>query len=161
VVWAAILLTIHNAEEAAALCRIWPRIAVLPEPFASVVARISVAGMVRAMAVIALLGWLLAAALFLRPQWRNGWWLLLALESAMAINAVTHVMSALFVFHRYGPGLVTALTLNAPFAVYCLARARRERWVGERAWRGALLGGVVLHGPVLLGGLWLVGTLRR
>jgi len=28
-----------------------------------------------------------------------------------------------------GPGLVTALAVNAPFAVYCFRHVVRERWV--------------------------------
>jgi hypothetical protein len=154
-------LTLHNAEEAVAFHRMWPRIGtLLPGPFASVEARLSVARMLQALAIVSLLGCLLAAGILVRPQWRRGWWLLLALESAMGINVVAHVASALLIFHGYGPGLVTALLLNAPFAAYCLARARREQWVSEHAWRATFVGGAVLHGPVLLGGLWLAGGLR-
>ena len=155
-----LILTVHNAEEAVALHRMWPRLdAVLAQPFAAVQAQLSVAAMFVALAGLSLLACLLAAGIVLRPQWKIGWWLLLALESAMAINAIVHVAGALLVFRGYSPGLVTALVFNAPFAVYCLARARRERWVSERAWRTALIGGAVLHGPVLLGTLWLVSAL--
>ena len=155
-----LILTVHNAEEAVAFHRMSPRlVALLPQPFASAEARLSVSAMFQALAVLSLLGCLLAAGVLLRPQWKTGWWLLLALESAMGINVIAHVVSALLVFRGYGPGLVTALVLNAPFAGYCLARARRERWVSERAWRASFVGGAVLHGPVLLGGLWLISAL--
>ena len=156
-----LVLTVHNAEEAVAFHRMWPRVgALLAGPLPNVEARLSVPAMLQALGILSLLGCLLAAGVLLRPQWRGGWWLLLALESAMGINVIAHVVSALLVFRGYGPGLVTALVLNAPFAAYCLARARRERWVSERAWRASFVGGAVLHGPVLLGGLWLLGALR-
>jgi hypothetical protein len=154
------VLIVHNAEEAVAFYRMWPRHgALLPEPFASLEARLSVPAMLLALAILSLLACLLAGAVLLRPQWRSGWWLLLALESAMGINVLAHVVSALLVFRGYGPGLVTALVLNAPFAAYCLARARREGWVSDRAWLTTLVGGAMLHGPIMLGGLWLVGAL--
>jgi hypothetical protein len=151
-----VLLTLHNAEEAIAFRRMWPTIpGLLPEPFASFEARLSFSMMLLALAILSVAGFVLATAVVMRPHARSGWWLLLTLEVAMAINAIAHAVSALVVFRGYGPGLVTALVLNAPFATYCLARARRERWVSERAWRAAFGGGIVLHGPVLLGGLWL------
>jgi hypothetical protein len=154
-----VLLAVHNAEEAIAFRRMWPRLGIrLPESIASVQARLSVPAMLQALVVLSLLGCLLAAVVLLRPQWRGGWWLLLALESAMGINVLAHVGSALFVFRGYAPGLITALVLNAPFAAYCLSRARRERWVSERAWRATLVAGAVLHGPVLLGALWIAGA---
>ena len=154
-----LLLIVHNAEEAIAFRHMWPRLGDrLPESMASVAARLSVTAMIQALVILSLLGCLLAAAVLLRPQWRGGWWLILALESAMGINAIFHAASALFILRGYSPGLITALILNAPFAMYCLSRARREGWVTERAWRAALLGGAVLHGPVLLGALWIAGT---
>jgi hypothetical protein len=153
-------LIVHNAEEAVAFQRMWTRRgALLPEPFASLEARLSVPALLQALTILSLLACLLAAGVLLRPQWRSGWWLLLALQSAMGINVIAHVASALLVFRGYGPGLVTALVLNAPFAAYCLARARRERWVSERAWLTTFAGGAVLHGPILLGGLWFAGAL--
>ena len=155
-----LLLIIHNAEEAFAFRRMWPRLgSLLPGSFASIEARLSVPVMLQALAILSLFACLLAAAVLWRPQWRGGWWLLLALECAMAINVIAHVVSALFIFRGYGPGLITALLLNAPFAAYCLTRARRERWVSERAWRATFVGGALLHGPVLVGALWIAGAL--
>lgn len=71
---------------------------------------------------------------------------------------IAHVASAVLVFKGYGPGLVTALVVNAPFAWYVLRRARDDGWVSRRAWRALMFGGLLLHGPVLLGALWLLGT---
>jgi hypothetical protein len=102
---------------------------------------------------------LLAALVVRVPRLRAALWLLLAVEAAVAINVIAHVASAIFVFQGYGPGLVTALVINAPFAWYVLRRARNAEWVGRRAWYGLLAGGMVLHGPVLMGTLWLLSHL--
>ncbi|HET6232091.1 MAG TPA: HXXEE domain-containing protein, partial [Longimicrobiaceae bacterium] len=109
--------------------------------------------------LLSLLAFLLAGFVVMRPASRVALWLLLALEATVAINVVAHVLSALVVFKGYGPGLASALTLNAPFAWYVLRRARNEAWVTRRAWRSLILGGMMLHGPVLVAGLWLAAAL--
>lgn len=55
--------------------------------------------------------------------------------------------------------MATALVINAPFAWYALRRARNAGWVYRRARYGLLAGGMVRHGPVLMGTLWLLGQL--
>lgn len=153
------LLTLHNAEEAAAFQRIWLQMpAFLPEPFATFEARLPYAVMVQALIVVSLAAFLLAAVVTMLPHSQLALWLLLALEAAIAINSVAHVVSAVVVFRGYGPGLSTAVLINAPFAWYALRRARDEAWVSRRAWRALAVGGVVLHGPILLGALWLAAT---
>jgi hypothetical protein len=153
------LLTLHNAEEAVAF-RVWSHWAqLLPEPFATFEARLPYAVIVQALVLLSLLAFLLAGIVTMRPRSRVALWLLLALEAAVAVNVVAHVLSALLVFRGYGPGLATALVLNAPFAWYALRRARNEAWVSRRAWRGLILGGMMLHGPVLVAGLWLAAAL--
>ena len=154
------LLTLHNAEEAIAFRRVWSRMPqLLPEPFATLEARIPYALMFQALVVLSLLAFVLAGVVVMRPGSRVALWLLLALEAAVAINVVAHALSAIIVFKGYGPGLATAVLLNAPFAWYALRRARDEEWVTRRAWRGLLVAGIVLHGPVLVAGLWLAGAL--
>ena len=117
--------------------------------------RVSTDTLLLALAILSVLAFALATIAALRPQMRAALWLLLALEAAIGINAVAHVASAIVIFHGYGPGLATAVLINVPFAIYVLDRARRDAWVGLRAWRLLPLGGLVLHGPVLLGALWL------
>jgi Protein of unknown function with HXXEE motif len=154
------LLTLHNAEEAVAFRRAWSHMPqLLPEPFATFEARLPYAVIFQALVLLSLLAFLLAAVVMMRPRSRVALWLLLALEAAVAINVVAHVLTATFVFKGYGPGLATALILNAPFAWYALRQARNEAWVTRRAWHGLLLGGLVLHGPVLVAGLWLAAAL--
>jgi hypothetical protein len=155
------LLALHNAEEAIAFRRMWTHIpALLPEPFASLEARVPYEVMLQALVVLSILGFLLAAVVIARPESRAALWLLLALEAAIAINVVAHVVSAIIVFKGYGPGLATALLLNGPFAWYALRRARDDGWMSRRAWRALAFGGLMLHGPVLIGALWLLARLQ-
>jgi hypothetical protein len=154
------LLTLHNAEEAVAFRRVWSHLPqLLPEPFATFEARLPYVVMLEVLVLLSLLAFLLAGFVVMRPASRVALWLLLALEATVAINVVAHVLSALVVFKGYGPGLASALTLNAPFAWYVLRRARNEAWVTRRAWRSLILGGMMLHGPVLVAGLWLAAAL--
>jgi hypothetical protein len=161
VVWCIpLFLTAHNVEEALAFQRMWARLpGLLPEPFATFEARLSVPLMLQVLAGLSLLAFLLAAVVVARPKNRTALWLLLAVEAAVVINVVAHVLSAALVFRGYGPGLATAVLLNAPFAWYALRRARAEAWVSRRAWNALAIAGAVLHGPVLVGALWLVGSL--
>jgi len=153
------LLTLHNAEEAVAFRRMWTRgPGFLPQPFAALEARLSHGLMLQALAGLSLLAFLLAAFVSMRPRSHVALWLLLALEAAVAINVMAHVVSAVLVFKGYAPGLGTALAVNAPFAWYVLRRARNDGWVSRSAWRGLFPAGLLLHGPVLIGALWLLAT---
>ncbi len=163
VVWLIpVLLTVHNAEEAVAFTRMRPRMAsLLPAPLGTLEARLSVPALLQALTILSAVAFILAGFVVFRPRVQAALWLLLALEAAVAINVVAHVVSAATLFHGYGPGLATAVLINAPFAVYALGRAGREAWVSRGAWRMLAAGGLFLHGPVLIGVLWLVAQLRR
>jgi hypothetical protein len=50
---------------------------------------------------------------------------------------------------------VTAILVNAPFVMYCFRGAARERWVSSAALWATIPAAVILHGPVLVGALWL------
>ena len=150
-------LTIHNVEEAVAFARMQPPLAFsLPEPFATLQARLTYLALLQALAIVSVLAFVLASIVTLRPRAQAALWLLLALEAAVAINVISHVLTAVVLFHGYGPGLGTAVLLNGPFAIYTLARAKREAWVSARAWRALGGAGLVLHGPVLIGLLFFV-----
>jgi hypothetical protein len=159
VVWLVpIFLTLHNAEEALAFRRYMPRMrTLLPEPFASLEASLSYATMLVALAIISALAFTIALAAAVRPNSRGALWALLALEATVGVNVIAHVLSAAIVFHGYGPGLATALAINAPFAIYFFRRAWRERWLSASALRATVPGALILHGPILVGGLWLAG----
>lgn len=157
-----ILLTLHNVEEGIAFRSYLPKIsALLPAPFDSFAARLPYATLVQTLAILSILVFALAFAVDIRPRSRNLLWLLLAVEAAIGLNGIAHMLSAAFMFNGYTPGLITALTLNVPFAVYCFIRSNRERWLSPIALRATLPAALVLHGPVLLGGLWLATTLSQ
>ena len=163
VVWlVAVLFTLHNAEEALAFRVYLPRIVVLlPEPFASLVATLSYQAILIALAAVSILALLVALAAATWPQSPLAMWTLLTLEAVVGLNVIAHVLSALVVFQGYGPGLATALLINAPFAIYCFRRVRRERWVSTAALGATVPVALILHGPILVGGLWLASRLRH
>ncbi len=149
-------LALHNAEEAVAFETYLPRMrTLLPAPLASVAASMSYSTMLGALTVLSVLAFLIAGVVTARPGSRRMLWVLLVLEAAVAVNVVAHLFSAVFVFHGYGPGLATALMVNAPFAIYCFRRVRREQWISSAALRATIPASLILHGPILLGSLWL------
>ena len=163
VVWLVpMLLTLHNAEEALAFRAYMPRMGTfLPEPFASLGASLSYSTILGALTVLSILAFLIASAAAARPQSHGALWALLVLEAAVGVNVIAHLLSAVMVFHGYGPGLATAIMINAPFAIYCFRRARREQWLSPAALRTIIPASLILHGPILLGGLWLAGRASR
>lgn len=163
VVWLVpILLTLHNAEEALAFPAYMRRMrTLLPEPFASLEASLSYSTILGALTVLSALAFLIALVAAARPKSQGTLWALLVLEAAVGVNVIVHLLSAVIVFHGYGPGLATALMINAPFAIYCFRRAQREQWLSPAALRATIPASLILHGPILLGGLWLAGRASR
>jgi hypothetical protein len=157
VVWLVmVFFRLHNAEEALAFRTYLPRMgALLPERSASLA--ISYPVMLVALATVSVLAFLVAFAAATWPHSPLALWTLLTLQAVVALNVIAHVLSAVLVFHGYGPGLATALVINGPFAIYCFRRARRERWVSTAALGAMVPAALILHGPILLGGLWLAG----
>ena len=82
-------------------------------------------------------------------------WAVLVLQATVGVSALTHVAAATVFFRGYSPGLITALLLNAPFTLYLIRLASRERWVSPVALWMALPTAFVLAGPGLLGLLLL------
>ena len=163
VVWLIpILLTVHNAEEALAFQAYLPRMRTrLPEPLASFAASLPYSTLLIALTLLSGLAFLIALAAAARPQSRRALAALLVLEATVGVNVVSHLLSAAIVFHGYSPGLVTALMVNAPFTLYCFQRARREQWLSAAALRATVPASLILHGPILLGGLWLASRASR
>ena len=163
VVWLIpIFLTLHNAEEALAFPAYVTRMrTLLPEPLASIQASLSYSTILGALTVLSALAFLIALAAAARPESRRALWVLLALEATIAVNVIAHLLGAVIVYHGYGPGLATALMINAPFAIYCFRRVRRERWVSTAALGATVPVALILHGPILVGGLWLASRLRH
>ncbi len=155
-------LTLHNAEEAIAFRWYLPKLpALLPLSLAPVAGRIPYQAMVQELAGLSLATFGLAFAVNARPDSRALLWLLVSIEMAIGLNGLAHVGSAVMVFRGYGPGLLTGITFNMPFAIYCFARVKREGWLAPGALRATLATALVLHGPVLFAGLWLAVALSR
>lgn len=157
VVWLIpIFLTLHNVEEAFAFQAYKPRMqSLLPESVASLIATLSYSTILGALIVLSAVAFLIAFAAAAWPKSERTLWALLTLEAAVGVNVIAHLLSAVIVFHGYGPGLMTALMINAPFAIYCFRRARREQWLSPAALRATFPAALILHGPILFGGLWL------
>ena len=163
IVWLIpILLTLHNAEEAIAFRSYMPRMeALLPEPFASVLTSLSYPTMLLALTGLSALAFIMAFGAAARPHSPRMLWALLALEAAVCVNALAHLLSAAALFHGYGPGLVTAAFINAPFGIYCFRQARREQWLSNTVLLATVPAAFILHGPILLAVLWLAGQVSR
>lgn len=159
--WVPILLTIHGAEEALTFKEYLPRLAtLLPAPLAPFAAQVPYSATLLALVAVSVLASLVAAWVWITGH-RRAWWALLALEATMALNVFAHVLIAMLIFHGYAPGLITAIVINAPFAIYFFRRAVRERWVSPAALRATLPAALLLHGPVLIALLWFAGRLMR
>ena len=160
-VWLAVLFfVLHNGEEAIAFKHYVPRVAsLLPGPLAALAARLSYPTLLVTLVVVSVLGVVLAVAVDRHIESPRALWAFLVFEATVGINAVTHVFSEVVLFRGYGPGVVTAVLLNASLAVYSFRGARREGWVAPAALRATVPAALILHGPVLLGGLWLASVL--
>jgi len=120
---------------------------------------ISYATMLIVLRALSAIAFLVALVAVVRPEPRSTLWVLLVLETTVAVNVIAHVLTAATVFHGYAPGLATAVLVNAPFAIYVLRRVWREQWVSPAALWATVPASLVLHGPILVGGLWLAGRL--
>jgi len=100
---------------------------------------------------VVLLGW---AALERAPG--KGAFAAAWLEVVLLANALVPHLALTVSRRAYTPGVVTAVVLNAPFAVVFLRRARAEGRLGGRAlgWAAAL--GVALY-PVALAAIYVLG----
>jgi hypothetical protein len=157
-----ILLTVHNAEEAFAFRTCLPRMpALLPNALGNLQKSLSYPVMLGALALVSALAFLVTFAAVARPASRRLLWVVLVLEAAVGLNVFGHVVGAVTIFRGYGPGLASAVLINAPFAVYCFRRARREEWISPAALRATIPAALILHGPVLLAGLWLAVRVSR
>lgn len=158
------LITLHNVEELLALPRFLPRMAAwLPEldvgisvPQLDVAVRLPAELTPRAyllaLTVVTVLAWAIALAALAGR--RSGIHLLLVAQATMLLNVVPHLVLA-GVTGGYAPGLATAICINLPFGVWLLRRARREGWIGRGAWAMLLPLALLVHGPLLMGLVWL------
>jgi Protein of unknown function with HXXEE motif len=144
------LLAVHNAEEALFFPRYLPFVlSRLPRGWQALAAPLTTGQVWSALAVVT--GAAFAVALWAdrRPESALALWLLLLIQTTVLLNALWHAAAAVVLFGGYAPGVVTALLLNVPFAIYLLRRAGRERWLDRQALWALLPGAIVLHGPLL------------
>lgn len=152
-------MTLHNVEEAFTFERTLRQLPeLLPPAVAPVAARFTYPTMVVALGVVTVLAFVVCL-LASRASSPSGLWLMLVLQATMALNAMSHLAVALVIFGGYAPGLVTALILNAPFATYCIRRARQEQWVSRAAFRAVFPTAVLVHGPLLAGAVWVASMI--
>lgn len=152
-----VLLTVHNLEELLAMPRVLPSVAArMPDAVPGILPAVTLPAFAAALAVATVLPWIVA--LFAAAGRRTALYLLLAVQATMLVNVASHVASAALL-GGYAPGLATALALNLPFGILLLARARRERWIGRRAWNLLFPLALAVHGPVLIGLLWIGGRI--
>ena len=145
-----LLLAVHNAEEAFFFPRYLPfALSRLPRGWQALAAPLTTGQVWVALAIVTVLGVLVAGWVDRQPANGAARWLLLLIVATMLINALWHMAIAFVLFDGYAPGLVTALAFNLPFSIYLLQRAALERWVSRRAFWALAPGALVLHGPLL------------
>jgi hypothetical protein len=155
-------LAIHNAEEALAFPRCLPSIRDrLPATLAAIASGIQVADLWAALAAVTIVPLAVVFWADRRPRSQAACWWALTVQAVTAINVLSHVLIAAFVLRGYGPGLVSALLVNAPVSAYILQRASREDWVPRGARHAIWPAAVLIHGPVLWGTLFLSSYLGR
>lgn len=149
------LLVLHNLEEGLTIGRFLGANAAalqakftvaLPTPHQFFVAL----AVVTALPLAALLVWRLRNGRFPLLE------VLLALQAVMLLNVAAHVAQALLT-RGYVPGLATAVLLNLPFSLYLFHRAFWERWVSRKLLATLVPIALVVHGPVLMGLMWVAG----
>jgi hypothetical protein len=151
-----IALAVHNAEEAMMFPSYLPRVqARLPAFAQALAANIEVSGLRVALLWATLIPIAVLIWVTVRPSSVMARWCALAVLAVVAINVISHVVVAATLLRGYSPGLLSAVTINAPLSVYLFRRAARERWLPERAWRGLLPAALLIHGPGLVGLLLL------
>jgi hypothetical protein len=151
------LLTLHNLEELLAMPRALPAIiARMPDAARTILPAVTLPMLAAALAVATLVPW--GLAWMARAGRRGGVYGVLLVQATLLVNVASHLASAAFL-RGYTPGLATALLINLPFSVHLLRRARREGWTGARGWTLLLPLALLIHGPVLIGLLWLSGRM--
>jgi hypothetical protein len=157
----AVLLVVHNLEEALTLSSYLPVIRLrLPSALRAVAGAVSYRQMLLALALATVVPLGVVIWAQARPESRAALWLVLLVQTVLLLNVAAHVVSATYL-GGYAPGLVTALALNLPCSLYLLRRALREGWVGTGALPRLLVAAAVVHGPGLLGLIALAGLLVR
>ena len=133
------------------------RAPMLLQPWAS---EVSLKGLQMALVMATAVPWAIAIWAASRPSQGIAIWCLLLVQAVVLVNVFWHLMVAAIVLQGYAPGLLTAVTLNLPFSVYLFRRAVRDRWCSTHALIGLIPAALVVHGPLLIGLVYLMGRIR-
>ncbi|HMA94215.1 MAG TPA: HXXEE domain-containing protein [Polyangiaceae bacterium] len=102
---------------------------------------------------------LAAFAVWLAAHWRESLcYGLIVLQATLTLNIVNHV-SAAVILRGYSPGLITSVTVEVAASVVVFSSLKRGSWLSRTQWVLLPVLALVLHGPVMFGGLWLLGRL--
>lgn len=160
--WVPVVLLLHNAEEALTLSVYLPQLQYLAPDWlmALLGGTMSLKQAWLALILISLAGLLMCLPMGLGQDDRSARLLSLAVLATLLLNVPLHLLSA-WRLGGYGPGLVTAVLLVLPFALWLLQQAWREAWLSRGDFLALPLAALILHGPVLLGlftaARWLAG----
>lgn len=145
---------VHNAEEALTIPAVLPQAeARLADGFGHAF-RLPSANQYYVLLLVLTLA---AFAVWLLAYWKDSLcYALVILQATLAVNVVNHIGSAILL-RGYAPGLLTALTVQIPATAVVFSRLRRAAWLTRRQWLLLPVASIILHGPIMFGGLWLVG----
>ena len=153
-----IALAVHNAEEAIMFPVYLPVLrSRLPASLQPLVAAVQPGGLRVALVWATAIPFVVLLWVTLRPASLGARWCALLVQAVVAVNVVSHLVVAAVVMRGYSPGLASAVLINAPISVYLFRRAARERWLPRTAWRALWPAALLVHGPGLVGLLFLTG----
>lgn len=152
-------LLLHNAEEAIALHYYLPQIAERLSRWHPGIIHPSYPQMLLALILATLIPLALVVWAMRRPASSYALWFVVLVQAVVLVNVFSHLAAALFVMHGYSPGLLTAALINLPFSLYLFRRAVREQWLSQRALWATVPAAILVHGPLLLGLIFLSGKL--
>jgi hypothetical protein len=88
--------------------------------------------------------------IFFRSEKRSpGIVLLLSVQALLFVNALTHILSAIY-FFKYAPALFTSIFLYVPFTIYLFKRALDEGYIIKKEAVIAFIAGIILYLPSVL-----------
>ena len=153
-----VFITIHNLEEALFMpAFLQTRNASIPSSLQGLLPPITYQQFLIALIFMTAMPYAIALVGNLEREGSGSLYLLLGLQVVMLYNVLAHVLMAA-VMGGYAPGVVTALTINLPFSLYLVRRARKERWVPRRVIVWLFPIGLIVHAVGLPALIILAGS---
>lgn len=128
-----------------------------PRFLRSFYSQVDVSDLRTGLAVLTLLGIVLALTAIRTPR-AAGWaYAMLVFATVIGLNAFAHIVLSL-VFRADIPGLMTAIFLCLPLAIALWYRAWKDAWI-PRTWLWSVVPAALLvHGPLLAGFVRTIGV---